>query len=321
MSMHETRIPTTISLGSSGGPGFRTDIVDLDGGHRQAVARWSYPRHRYNIRYGIKSVTDVFAIRQFYIARHGAAHGFRFLDPFDCSSSPTNPTYLGSKGTADQIIGTGDGSTTQFQLKKTYTDGGIDRSRTITKPVTGTTTIYFNGVLQAAGWTVNTTTGIVTFSVAPAGGITVSASFDFDVPVVFGENADRWFEASIDGYDAAQTQNIFLEELVEPDPGYSEDVFNGGNYETTFSANMTLSSGLGRLNTLSASAGSLSVILPDPANYQEGAPQFYVRNGGATTFTLKDHLGATLATLTSGQWIEVILEKDSGGTKVWVGCA
>ena len=57
--------------------------------------------------------------------------------------------------------------------------------RTITKPVTGTMKVYLDGVEQLSGWSVDTTTGLVTFSAPPAVGVEVTADFEFDVPVRF----------------------------------------------------------------------------------------------------------------------------------------
>ena len=46
-------------------------------------------------------------------------------------------------------------------------------------------TIALNGAPQPSGWTVATTTGLVTFATAPGAGIAVTAGFTFDVPVRF----------------------------------------------------------------------------------------------------------------------------------------
>jgi uncharacterized protein (TIGR02217 family) len=56
---------------------------------------------------------------------------------------------------------------------------------TITKPVGGTVKVYLDDIEQLSGWSVDTTTGIVTFSTAPALGVEVTADFEFDVPVRF----------------------------------------------------------------------------------------------------------------------------------------
>ena len=68
---------------------------------------------------------------------------------------------------------------------KRYTSGAQSWTRTITKPVAGTVRVALGVVEQITGWTVNTTTGVVTFATAPAGGVIVRAGFEFDVPVRF----------------------------------------------------------------------------------------------------------------------------------------
>jgi uncharacterized protein (TIGR02217 family) len=40
-------------------------------------------------------------------------------------------------------------------------------------------------VEQMSGWTVDTMTGSLTFTTAPAGGVIIRAGFEFDVPVRF----------------------------------------------------------------------------------------------------------------------------------------
>ncbi len=68
---------------------------------------------------------------------------------------------------------------------KLYTSGAQSWTRTITKPVAGTVALALNGVPQITGWTVNTSTGVVTFAPAPAPGAAITAGFEFDVPVRF----------------------------------------------------------------------------------------------------------------------------------------
>ncbi len=85
----------------------------------------------------------------------------------------------------NQAIGIGDGTTTAFQLVKAYSSGAHTWTRTITKPVTGTVTVALDGIVQASGWSVDTATGLVTFTAAPASGVIVSVGFEFDVPVRF----------------------------------------------------------------------------------------------------------------------------------------
>jgi uncharacterized protein (TIGR02217 family) len=69
----------------------------------------------------------------FFEARNGRLHGFRFKDWADhkscLPSAAPSPT--------DQTIGTGDDTTTAFQLVKRYSSGAQSWTRTITKPVAG----------------------------------------------------------------------------------------------------------------------------------------------------------------------------------------
>jgi uncharacterized protein (TIGR02217 family) len=45
--------------------------------------------------------------------------------------------------------------------------------------------VYLDSIEQLGGWSIDTTTGIVTFSVPPALEAEVTADFEFDVPVRF----------------------------------------------------------------------------------------------------------------------------------------
>jgi len=95
----------------------------------------------------------------------------------------------GTPSPTNQAIGTGDGATTAFQLAKRYASGGQTWVRTITKPVAGTVRVAFDGAEQLVGWTVDTTTGVVTFDTAPTAGVAITAGFEFDVPVRFDTDA------------------------------------------------------------------------------------------------------------------------------------
>jgi uncharacterized protein (TIGR02217 family) len=51
--------------------------------------------------------------------------------------------------------------------------------------VAGTVRIYRDNVEQLAGWSVSGTTGLITFTSAPAADVEITADFEFDVPVRF----------------------------------------------------------------------------------------------------------------------------------------
>lgn len=181
MAFHEVRFPDNISRGARGGPERRTQIVELTSGAEERNASWANSRRRYDVAYGIRRADDLAAVVAFFEARNGRLHGFRFKDWADFKSCLPSQ----SPGPTNQPIGTGNGAATLFQLTKRYTSGAQSWTRAITKPVAGTVTIALNGTPQASGWSVSTTTGLVTFTTAPAIGIAITAGFAFDVPVRF----------------------------------------------------------------------------------------------------------------------------------------
>jgi uncharacterized protein (TIGR02217 family) len=192
MAFIETRFPTDIAFGATGGPEYSTDIVITHSGYEQRNANWSQARARYNVAHGVKTQTQLDTLIAFFRARKGRADGFRFKDWTDYQ-------------VASQAIGNGDGTTTVFQLVKTYADGGITETRTISKPVSGSVNIYVNGTLQSSGISINTTNGQVTFTSAPAASAAITATFQFDVPVRF--DTDR-LSATIEAYGSNSWKDI-----------------------------------------------------------------------------------------------------------------
>ena len=181
MAFHEVRFPDNISRGARGGPERRTQIVELASGDEERNASWANSRRRYDVAYGIRRADDLAVVVAFFEARNGRLHGFRYKDWADYKSALPSQAITAT----DLQIGTGTGSQQTFQLAKRYASGGQTWVRTIAKPVAGTVRIALGMVEQMSGWTVDTTTGVVTFTAAPAGGVIVRAGFEFDVPVRF----------------------------------------------------------------------------------------------------------------------------------------
>jgi uncharacterized protein (TIGR02217 family) len=185
MAFHEVRFPDDIGRGARGGPERRTQIVTLASGDEERNASWANSRRRYDVSYGIRRADDLAAVVAFFEARGARLHGFRFKDWSDYRSGPPSQT----PSPFDQPVGVGDGTTTAFQLIKRYASGAQAWERTITKPVAGSVRIALAGVEQGSGWSVDTTTGIVSFGVGPGAGVAITAGFEFDVPVRFDSDA------------------------------------------------------------------------------------------------------------------------------------
>lgn len=181
MAFHEIRFPDNISRGARGGPERRTQIVELANGREERNSPWANSRRRYDAAYGIRRADDLATVIAFFEARRGRLYGFRWKDWADHKSCLPSA----APGPEDQLLGTGDGIATAFQLVKAYTSGAQSWVRIITKPVAGTVQIAVGGVAQASGWSVDTTTGVVTFDAPPDPGLAVTAGFEFDVSVRF----------------------------------------------------------------------------------------------------------------------------------------
>lgn len=185
MAFHEVRFPDNISRGARGGPERRTQIVELASGDEERNANWANSRRRYDVAYGIRRADDLTAVVAFFEARNGRLHGFRYKDWADYKSGlPSQPVTPN-----DQQIGTGTGSLKTFQLAKRYSSGAQSWVRTIAKPVAGTVRVALGMVEQISGWTLDTTTGVITFTIAPANGVIVRTGFEFDVPVRFDSDS------------------------------------------------------------------------------------------------------------------------------------
>lgn len=198
MAFVDVRFPVDIAFGSSGGPEYSTDIVMTQSGFEQRNINWEQARARYNVAHGVKTQAQLDALIAFFRARKGKAYSFRFKDWTDYRVQ-------------GQVIGTGNGSLSVFQLIKTYLSGGVVETRVITKPVAGTLKIYVGGVLQSVGaYSVNWNTGVVSFTSPPASVVSISADFEFDVPVRF--DTDQ-LAATIDAYGVNSWRDIPLVEV------------------------------------------------------------------------------------------------------------
>jgi uncharacterized protein (TIGR02217 family) len=172
VAFDDVQFPPVIARGARGGPAYSTSIVETTSGAEQRNANWSKSRGRWNVGTGLRHAADLAALVAFFHARRGRHRGFRFKDWTD---------YAGT----GQLLGTGDGATTTFRLRRVYASGGQTVYRTVTRPVVGTATLHLNGVAQSSGVAVNYMTGLVTFTVAPGVGVAVTADFQFDVPARF----------------------------------------------------------------------------------------------------------------------------------------
>jgi uncharacterized protein (TIGR02217 family) len=209
-SFHEILFPLDVALKSVGGPERRTDIVSFGSGREARNARWAQSRRRYDAGYGVKTFDALQAVVAFFEERRGQLYGFRWRDRLDCCSAATGIAI----SPLDQVIGVGDGTTSAFQLIKTYGGAFAPYARTIAKPVNGSVRAAVANVELAAGsaFTCDVTTGVVTFLAGhiPPTGAAVTAGFNFDVPVRFDTD---YLEVDLATFAAGAIPKIPLVEI------------------------------------------------------------------------------------------------------------
>lgn len=201
MSFHEVRLPVRLAFGSTGGVERRTEVVTLASGFERRSTPWAHGRRRYLIGAGVRSLDDAAALTAFFEARRGRLYGFRYKDFADHRSCAPS----GVVSPLDQAIGTGDGTRTVFQLTKAYGD----LARPIRKPVADAVRVALDGV-EVEAFTIDASTGEITFTSAPSVGAAVTAGFQFDTPVRF--DADR-IDVTLEGFDAGRVMAVPLIEV------------------------------------------------------------------------------------------------------------
>ncbi len=208
MNFHDILFPASLSFGSVGGPERRVDVVTLANGFEERNTPWAHSRRRYDAGLGLRSLTDIESLIAFFEARQGQVYGFRWKDWSDFKSAPVDRDVH----YRDQVIGSGDGVTRQFQLVKHYRSGDQSYARPIVKPVLGTVRVGIHEDEQAEDidYTLNINTGEITFTIAPEVGVEIVAGFEFDVPVRF--DTDR-IQTSVASFQAGEAPNVPVVEV------------------------------------------------------------------------------------------------------------
>lgn len=198
---HEVSLPIPIALAASGGPERRVETVTLANGREARNAAWAGSRRRWDIGSAATRIETLQVLIEFFEARGGRLHGFRFRDALDDRSG----VHGAEVSPLDQLIGTGDGARTAFPLVKHYGDW----ARRIWKPVAGSLRVAVNGT--EVGFSADVTTGFITLEEPAAEGAAVTAGFRFDCPVRF--DTDR-LDVNLEAFGAGRVIRIPLTEIM-----------------------------------------------------------------------------------------------------------
>ena len=159
---------------------WKTTVQSAISGFETRISDWTSPLYKWtidlNALQSLVSANDFATLLGFYNSRQGQFDSWLYQDAD--SYSVTN-----------QTIGTGNGTTTTFQLLAT-TGGYIE-------PILAPNVVshVYNNGTDSGGWTVSnwgtTTPGVVTYSVAPAAGHAITATFTYYYPCRFSaDNLD-----------------------------------------------------------------------------------------------------------------------------------
>jgi uncharacterized protein (TIGR02217 family) len=176
-----------------------TIIQTAQSGKEIRLANYGQARYEWELTFGYLPGdpafgTDLQTLMGFFEGTYGSLTPFLFQDMADYSTVASN-------------FGTGDGTTTTFQLARTM--GGF--SHLIYAPFTvPAPEIYLNGVLQGSGYTISAN-GLVTFASAPSASVAITATFQYYFVVRFADDTNEW-EQVVEPYWAMKS--LVLREVV-----------------------------------------------------------------------------------------------------------
>lgn len=162
------------TFGWQGGPSFNTRVITTQAWMERRNANNIECRHNYSLP--LQNILDddyLTQLKQIFMACRGQLHSFRVKDYSDFEAD-------------GEVFGEGDASTVAFQLSKTSTFGAASYLRTIVKPQLGTIIVTVNDAVTSV--TIDYSTGIVLFAVAPAAGAILRWSGEFRIPVRFNSD-------------------------------------------------------------------------------------------------------------------------------------
>lgn len=173
MTFYAIQIEECPGFGWEGGAEFATLIRQLENGRNRRRPTRYVALHRYVAPFNNIPLQAAQSIKRMHLAMHGMAHTFLHWD------------YLDNEA-INEPFGIGDGTTTVFQLKKTYDPGGgATYERDITKPDIDAV-VKVTGEVTAA--TVDAARGLATFEAAPIVGAQLTWSGHHFVCVRFNRD-------------------------------------------------------------------------------------------------------------------------------------
>lgn len=167
----DASFPRELAYGAEGGPEWATDVFTSVSGYEKRRGHFLQNRGRWTVSLLHRTGPEIASLLHFFrCVAVGKAYSFRFRDFTDDQFA--------------NVIGTGDGVQTQFQLFKQYRLGNQFYNRILTKPVVTTVRVTVNGV-STTGFSIDAFTGMLALTPAPPSGAQLAARGEFDCVVRF----------------------------------------------------------------------------------------------------------------------------------------
>ena len=131
MIIIDAPFPERIAFGARSEPGWSTELAVTASGWESTNQQWSHTRHAYDVSLAVRTAEDYALVRAHFHQVRGRAKGFLFKDPLDYSAT-----------VADGVTADTNTSSDGWQLLKRYGSGADLYDRRITRPVSGSLTIW-----------------------------------------------------------------------------------------------------------------------------------------------------------------------------------
>lgn len=188
----DIRFPEKISYGSVGGPSYASRVLSNPAGREQIITLWDASKIEWTFDRKVWTDELVTQLLDFWHVVGGIGPGFRFKDWSDYYIGMRRLTpnaALTHDAALAHEFAEGDGAETEFQLERVRSFGAHERRVKITRPVADDFVLYEfddpDWVEIESGFTLNASTGLVTFDVAPADGLRLAWGGKYDYPVRF----------------------------------------------------------------------------------------------------------------------------------------
>lgn len=179
-------------------PEFKTGLFESLSGHESRVKFRQYPKYTFKLSFEFliedRDEAQLSELMGFMLQQGGMYQAFLYSDPND-------------NAVTDQLIGTGNGTLTTFQLLRSY--GGFTEPVNNVNDTVAAPGIYIDGALKTLGAHYSlSSTGLVTFGTAPGTGAVITWTGSYYYRVRFTEEGYEFTQLMRDLHECQDVEFI-----------------------------------------------------------------------------------------------------------------